>query len=228
MNERSVQQVLGTTMKIEKGSSAVFYRALQNIIDSKEKKKGEKKEMEYWPLIKVVKIYIKADALSTGAVIVDLPGVHDSNAARAAVAAGYMKQCTGLFIVAPINRAVDDKAAKSLLGESFKRQLKFDGTYSRITFICSKTDDISITEASDSLGLEDKMSPEWDRIDSIEKNIRDLKKLVGDLKDEKRVYTDLGDDADDAVEKWEEMKGKVEDGQDVFAPPSPKKRKRVS
>jgi hypothetical protein len=46
--------------------------------------------------------------------------------------------------VAPITRAVDDKAAKSLLGESFKRQLKYDGTYSRVTFICSKTDDISV------------------------------------------------------------------------------------
>jgi hypothetical protein len=52
------------------------------------KKKKEKKQMEFWPLIKVVRIYTKAEALSTGAVIVDLPGVHDSNAARAAVAAG--------------------------------------------------------------------------------------------------------------------------------------------
>jgi hypothetical protein len=51
----------------------------------------------------------------------------------------------GLWIVAPITRAVDDKAAKSLLGESFKRQLKYDGTYSRVTFICSKTDDISVS-----------------------------------------------------------------------------------
>lgn len=53
--------------------------------------------MEFWPLIKVVRIYTKAEALSTGAVIVDLPGVHDSNAARAAVAQGYMKQCTGKY-----------------------------------------------------------------------------------------------------------------------------------
>lgn len=76
------------------------------------------------------RIHVKSPALSTGAVIVDLPGVHDSNAARAAVAENYMKQCTGLWIVAPINRAVDDKAAKSLLGESFKRQLKMDGGFS--------------------------------------------------------------------------------------------------
>ncbi len=51
--------------------------------------------MEFWPLIKVVRIQTKADVLSTGAVIVDLPGVQDSNTARAAVAERYMKQCTG-------------------------------------------------------------------------------------------------------------------------------------
>lgn len=90
-------------------------------------------------MIRVVRLYVKADALSTGAVLVDLPGVADSNAARAAVAEKYMKQCTGLWIVSPINRAVDDKAAKNLLGSTFRRQLKYDGTYSAVTFICSKT-----------------------------------------------------------------------------------------
>lgn len=86
------------------GQSRSFYKALQHYVDSKEKPtgdknkkvKGEKKQMEFWPLIKVVRIYTKADALSTGAILVDLPGVHHSNAARAAVAAGYLKQCTGL------------------------------------------------------------------------------------------------------------------------------------
>jgi hypothetical protein len=105
-------------------------------------------------LIKEVRIFTKSDALSTGAVIVDLPGVYDSNAARAAVAERYMKQCTGLWIVAPINQAVDDKAAKNLLGDSFKRQLKYDGNYSNVSFICSKTDDFSISEAIDSLELD--------------------------------------------------------------------------
>ena len=68
-----------------------------------------------------------------------------------------MKQCTGLWIVAPISRAVDDKAAKTLLGDSFKRQLKYDGGFSNVTFICSKTDDISIMEAIGSLRLEDEV-----------------------------------------------------------------------
>ena len=94
MAERAVLAVLGTTENINTASPNAFYQQLQRYVDSKEKvsKKEKEKdkdkqkkafETEYWPLIKVVKIYVKAPALSTGAVIVDLPGVHDSNAARA-------------------------------------------------------------------------------------------------------------------------------------------------
>ena len=73
--------------------------------------------------------------------------MHDSNAARSAISATYIEQCRGLWVVAPITRAVDDKVAQKLLGDSFKRQLQFDGAYSSITVICSKADDISVTEA---------------------------------------------------------------------------------
>jgi hypothetical protein len=213
MRDPAVKNVLGTTKKVEKGESSSLYRTLQLYVDSKEKstetkkkkekEKGEKKQMEFWPLIKVVRIYTKANALSTGAIIVDLPGVHDSNAARAAVAAGYLKQCTGLWIVAPIGRAVDDKSAKTLLGESFKRQLKFDGIYSRVTFICSKTDDISITEAADSLGLEDEMSADWEKMDALDEEIAALKQKKKDLEESKAMFWELMNDADDAVEIWD-------------------------
>ena len=41
---------------------------------------------------------VKSSPLSTGAVIVDLPGVHDSNAARAAVAEGYSELLFPLLV----------------------------------------------------------------------------------------------------------------------------------
>ena len=104
---------------------------------------------------------------------------------------------TGLWIVAPINRAVDDKAAKSLLGESFKRQLKYDGTYSRVTFICSKTDDISVTEASESLDLTEEMEEDWTRMDQINKEIKTLRKKEAEVRDAREVYTQVINDADD-------------------------------
>lgn len=111
-----------------------------------------------------------------------------------------------------------------MLGESFKRQLKFDGTYSRITFICSKTDDISITEASDSLGLEDQMSEDWDKIDAIEKELKGHKQEVKDLKESKGVFTELINDAEEGIELWEKLKDQLEDGETVYDPS--KKRKR--
>jgi hypothetical protein len=118
VRQPAVRQVLGTVRKLRATTAASLYRQLQEYVDSKEK--NTEKRMEFWPLIKVVRIYTKASALATGACLVDLPGVQDSNAARAAVAANYMKACTGLWIVAPITRAVDDKTAKSLLGDSFR------------------------------------------------------------------------------------------------------------
>lgn len=117
-SQTAVRQVLGNVRKLRATTAASLYRQLQEYVDSKEK--NTEKRMEFWPLIKVVRIYTKASALATGACLVDLPGVQDSNAARAAVAANYMKACTGLWIVAPITRAVDDKTAKSLLGDSFR------------------------------------------------------------------------------------------------------------
>jgi hypothetical protein len=45
-----------------------------------------------WPLIREVHISCPSAALSTGAVLVDLPGVADTNAARNNVAKEYMKK----------------------------------------------------------------------------------------------------------------------------------------
>ncbi|KAG9930480.1 hypothetical protein KCU86_g8172, partial [Aureobasidium melanogenum] len=257
MADHSVRGLLGTTKYIKDRYCDTFYKSLQHYVDSKEKpeltkdsddeededediskgtvdkdkkkKKTRKREQKFWPLIKVVRLYVKADALSTGAVLVDLPGVADSNAARAAVAEGYMKQCTGLWIVSPINRAVDDKAAKNLLGSAFRRQLKFDGTYSAITFICSKTDDISNTEATDSLGLGDEIEELEEQLTSIERRRRTAEKETSKLRDQKSSLRETTDNCDDEIEKWEALQEKLDDGKTVYAPATKtKKRKRSS
>ncbi|KAG9685146.1 hypothetical protein KCU95_g14552, partial [Aureobasidium melanogenum] len=250
MADQSVRGLLGTTKYIKDRYCDTFYKSLQHYVDSKEKpelakdsddededsgnkdkkkKKTRKREQEFWPLIKVVRLYVKADALSTGAVLVDLPGVADSNAARAAVAEGYMKQCTGLWIVSPINRAVDDKAAKNPLGSTFRRQLKYDGTYSAVTFICSKTDDISNTEAADSLGLGEEFEELEEQLTSVERRRRAAEKETSKLRDQKSSLRETMDNCDDDIEKWEALQDKLDDGKTVYAPAAKtKKRKRSS
>ena len=240
MREKSVQSVLGTTRRVNERLPDAFYKRLQNYVESREKgeekldKNGKriglkKRPFEYWPLIKVVRIYVKADALSTGAVIVDLPGVHDSNAARAAVAEGYMKECSGLWIVAPINRAVDDKAAAKLLGDTFKRQLKFDGTYSAVTFICSKTDDISRTEATDSLNLGEEMFNLDEKLRDFSRERKALSAQLKEAKGKKEDCENVIDEVDDQLEVWDGLKDNLDDGKTVYTPAEKsKKRKRTA
>ena len=91
MGQPEVESVLGTVKTLAAPNAAGLYEQLKPYIDSKEKQKKtmsnsanksttgtptdeEKSEatMEFWPLVKVVKIYTKATVLSTGAVLVDL------------------------------------------------------------------------------------------------------------------------------------------------------------
>lgn len=76
-DESVVRAVLGTVTRLQAPSAPELYRDLQQYVDSKEKATvvTRSNAMEYWPLVKAVRIYTKADALSTGAVIVDLIGI---------------------------------------------------------------------------------------------------------------------------------------------------------
>ena len=77
-DDPSVRGYLGLVKVIDDESPGHFYEQLQKYVDSKEKVRGRKKDnddgdrMEFWPLIKVVRIHLKSDALSTGLVLVDL------------------------------------------------------------------------------------------------------------------------------------------------------------
>ncbi|KAI5795262.1 hypothetical protein EDC01DRAFT_654675 [Geopyxis carbonaria] len=229
LNDRSVSTVLGTTKVIEQENSMRFYKQLQRYVDSQEKPSldGEKKpkEMEFWPLVKVVKIYIRSPVLKTGAVVVDLPGVQDANAARAAVAEGYMKKCTGLWIVAPITRAVDDKTAHKLMGDGFRRQLLMDGGFSSLSFICSKSDDISVSEAMLSLNLDEALQNETTEIDKLDAIISAKKRELRSIKDQRELAEGVLDDLETEQDTWQELQEGAKDGKTVYAPKE-KKRKR--
>ena len=77
-DDPSVRDYLGKVKTIDDESPGSFYEQLQKYVDSKEKVRGRKKDndsddrMELWPLIQVVRIYLKSEALSTGLVLVDL------------------------------------------------------------------------------------------------------------------------------------------------------------
>ncbi|KAF8589963.1 hypothetical protein K439DRAFT_1628171 [Ramaria rubella] len=211
---------LGTTKHICSKNSKAFATEISKYIDSKDQKRdqkgkkgkdGKKKDKKkdkhdkkkdskqadnapaLWPLIRQVVVKFKSTALSTGAILVDLPGVADANAARSNICKDYMKKCDCIWVLAPITRAVDDRTAKDLLGDAFKIQLKMDGNYddSAITFIATKADDISCSEVIRALKLEDD-----EDIEAVEEKIAIIKE------DQKRWKSDKAA-ADRAVKATE-------------------------
>ncbi|KAF7302064.1 hypothetical protein MIND_00773100 [Mycena indigotica] len=125
-----------------------------------------------WPLIRGVKVRTSSPVLATGAVLVDLPGTEDANAARSSIARQYLKKADCVWILSPIHRAVDSKVARDLLGEAFRTQLKMDGGYNAdtITFVATKCDDIASSEVIKALQLRNE--PE---LRGIEDRLKDIK-----------------------------------------------------
>ncbi|KAK2062657.1 hypothetical protein LY76DRAFT_667868 [Colletotrichum caudatum] len=232
-----VQEVLGKTQIVEERECDSFYPKIQSFVDSEEKRVDDdsgttnttpqQQKMAFWPLIKVVRVFLKSDVVSTGAVLVDLPGGRDFNATRAAVAAKYIKECSRLWVVAPINRAVDDKTARDLMGDHFKQQLKYDGLYNNITFICTKADEISIEEATSSLGIKETIIKAQERAIQMETQMEEKKQELAILEHKKSRILVKQRIVKQEVDSWAAAHKKVSKGGTVFAPVlSPQKRKR--
>ncbi|KAH1178317.1 hypothetical protein KIL84_012019 [Mauremys mutica] len=168
MEMKEVTQHLGTVKHISAEKAADFRTKIEKFIDSRTDNLRDMKGGEFWPIVKCVKIRVPgADVLKTGAVLVDLPGIRDSNAARDNAAKEYLKNCNAVWVVANINRAVDDKTAKEMLSANLRRQLLMDGQYGSLAFVCTKTDSFKVTEIMSDLDLRDEIQP-------IEKSLEEL------------------------------------------------------
>ncbi|KXX82154.1 Nuclear GTPase SLIP-GC [Madurella mycetomatis] len=74
--------------------------------------------MAIWPLINHVDIYLKADIVKGGIVLVDVPGLLDIVESRAAVARKHYQNLSVTAIVTPCVRAADERTAVNLMTET--------------------------------------------------------------------------------------------------------------
>lgn len=102
----TVAKILGSDQKIAMKSKKDFSAALQPYVDSG---CSNAKTGAIWPLVKLVKVFVKAPILEVGITLVDLPGNSDSNAARSAVAATYLQKLSVTCILGSANRGIDEK-----------------------------------------------------------------------------------------------------------------------
>ncbi|TFY71113.1 hypothetical protein EVG20_g1901 [Dentipellis fragilis] len=166
-----------------------------------------------WPLVEQVKIYCNAPVLSSGVVLVDIPGTSDTNHARSRIAMKSLGQCDKAWILAPISRAISDKIAADLLGESFKRQMQNGYNSKTLSFIATKTDDISCEDVIRQLGLENEEELQrietqidvcMDEIESLQEAQEQNRRTIEGVEARLRA---LAEESDDRIEYPNEVIG---------------------
>lgn len=80
-----------------------------------------------WPLVEMVDVFVKADILRSGIVLVDLPGEMDALETRSQVARRYYNKLDRLMVMAPGDRAFDNRTAIELIREDQAMDLEADG-----------------------------------------------------------------------------------------------------
>lgn len=170
--QKKYLNLLGQNIVVETDDLRTFTVALDRYRPPSRAAAGKPEKEKYpvqdsaeqsWPLVREIRIFTKAQALSSGTTLVNLPAAHDSNRARVNVAEKYMKLCDVYWIVAPVNPAVDGYIARDLLGD-LRLQLHLDGGFSDLVFICTET------------GFSGTMCEKKETCISLKKTIRDLKK----------------------------------------------------
>ncbi|XP_059365194.1 uncharacterized protein LOC132104034 isoform X1 [Carassius carassius] len=97
----------------------------------------------YWPLVKSVTIMIPdCCELLEHIVLLDLPGTGDCNKIRDDLWKSKLRECSSVWIVSAINRAITDRDPWGILKHCIE-ELGPGGKCKKINFICTKTDDIN-------------------------------------------------------------------------------------
>ncbi|XP_056124364.1 nuclear GTPase SLIP-GC-like [Rhinichthys klamathensis goyatoka] len=97
----------------------------------------------YWPLVKSVTIKTPdCHELLEHIALVDIPGTGDCNTVRDDLWKSNLRECSFVWIVSAINRAIKDKEPWGILKHCIE-ELGPGGKCKHINFICTKTDEIN-------------------------------------------------------------------------------------
>ncbi|VDC06250.1 unnamed protein product [Peniophora sp. CBMAI 1063] len=133
----------------------------------------EDQHPSFWPLVAEVEYRVDAEILR-GVVLVDLPGVQDSNAARDQVALKYLGNLDHIFVVASAVRATDSNPFSGKLGPGIKQILNANGFNVSLVAtqgdLCLLPTKSSLTDDAATRGVKENF---W----NLERQIKDCEKL---------------------------------------------------
>lgn len=206
---------LGTFIPLEHDDPHAFSEELRQYLSS---------ESGLWPLIASVQVWVNAPVLATGAVLVDLPGVMDTNQARSRISKKYMESCAHLFVVSPMKRAVNDSVAHDLVSMAPKEQVQLDGLYGNTTFIGTFADDAVPEEVSQAYNLQEAFNPLFDELSAVRKERSLLETRAKKSESKKTALVQRLTELGKRLKELRDQREKCKNGEVIFAHKSSKRK----
>ncbi|KAM3551914.1 hypothetical protein ARSEF4850_007639 [Beauveria asiatica] len=163
----------GLVISLSDDKESTFRTALKPFVG------GRSADTLRWPLVEMVEIFVKADILQNGIVLVDLPGEMDALDARSQVARRFYSKLDRLIVVASGDRAANNKTAMDLIRDDQIVDMEAEGKLnaSNLGVVITKIDDMKwrsfiesewptgqvpaeVQHAVDRLGLLDELQSE--------------------------------------------------------------------
>ncbi|XP_035679869.1 uncharacterized protein LOC118418142 [Branchiostoma floridae] len=179
-----VRHLLGTTKHISKSRAREFRSEIDRYVDSMDAPPArgpgsrDRSGGQLWPIVKRVKVQIpNCEVCSSGAILVDLPGVRDSNAARDNIA---KQACFHLY-----------KDSQPEVSRNHIRALNLEDEVEQLEneINALEVEKMSLTEELDSLKEEEEVTD--DELAGIQQEVNDLKEGVFELE---QTVEPLGDE----------------------------------
>ncbi|OAA41248.1 Dynamin, GTPase domain protein [Cordyceps fumosorosea ARSEF 2679] len=143
-----------------------------------------------WPYIEKIRVFLNAQILKKGLILVDLPGLRDINSARRNITEVYIRNCNEIFAVCPASRASDDETIQ----EIFRMAEHLES----ISIICTNSEVQSLPTSS--LAINGKeCQKDWPgeraatikkQLKAIEKHRKNIEQLKEDLDEELQNFPD--------------------------------------
>ncbi|KAI9172534.1 Nuclear GTPase SLIP-GC [Paramyrothecium foliicola] len=141
-------------------------------------------EPALWPYIRSITVYSNAHILSRGLILVDLPGLHDANAARRHITERYVIKCNEIFAICNEGRAITDAGVVSVLELAKKARL------GNVGIICTRSDDIKADEARRDWKGDTAIEVE-SKINAVRQSKENIREIQSELEGYETDYEDL-------------------------------------
>lgn len=187
----------GIIIRIEAHKANEFRKKIKPYIGS------IRTQTQLWPLVEVAHIYLKEDILRDGIVLVDLPGEQDATESRTQAGKPWHCKVDRLMIVAPYDRASDNRTAADLIRQDHVVDLEADGKLdqSDVCIVTTKFDELKwhnfVAEETKAEDISEDFPAWMDRYGENEDALAEVDEEILAIKEELAgLQLELDDDED--------------------------------